>query len=98
MQCKVVANLQAFRALTENANWLVLSWSDQAEIIALFAKRDLAKYFDGGLFGSPDNKDEVLASEKADGNIKHPTLFIGDSKYDYETANRAGLDVVFLSD
>jgi phosphoglycolate phosphatase-like HAD superfamily hydrolase len=27
-----------------------------------------------------------------------PALFIGDSKYDYEAATRAGLDFVFLSD
>ncbi|PKO51315.1 MAG: HAD family hydrolase, partial [Betaproteobacteria bacterium HGW-Betaproteobacteria-20] len=27
-----------------------------------------------------------------------PALFIGDSKYDFEAATRAGLDFVFLSD
>lgn len=97
MQCEIAEGLQALRALTANANWLVLSGGDQAEIRTLFAKRDLEKYFDAGLFGSPDNKDEVLAREQSNGNIKHPALFIGDSKYDYEAANRAGLDVVFLS-
>lgn len=54
--------------------------------------------FDGGLFGSPDNKDTVLAREKASGHLQFPALFVGDSKYDYEAASRAGLDFVFLSD
>ena len=40
----------------------------------------------------------VLAREKANGNIQFPALFIGDSKYDFEAATRAGLDFVFLSD
>jgi phosphoglycolate phosphatase-like HAD superfamily hydrolase len=36
--------------------------------------------------------------EKASGNVTMPALFIGDSKYDYQAASRAGLDFVFLSD
>ena len=98
MQCAVAEGLQALREATPNANWMILSGGDQQEIRTLFAKRDLAKYFDGGLFGSPDNKDAVLAREKANGNVQMPALFMGDSKYDYEAAHRAGLDFVFLSD
>ena len=98
MQCAVADGLQALREATPNANWMILSGGDQQEIRTLFAKRDLAKYFDGGLFGSPDNKDEVLAREKACGNVQMPALFLGDSKYDFEAANRAGLDFVFMSD
>lgn len=98
MQCEIAEGLAVLRNITKNANWLVLSGGDQAEIRDLFVKRDLTKHFDGGLFGSPDNKDEVLAREKANGNIQTPALFVGDSKYDYEAANNAGLDFVFLSD
>jgi phosphoglycolate phosphatase-like HAD superfamily hydrolase len=29
--------------------------------------------------------------------LQFPALFIGDSKYDYEAATRAGLDFIFLS-
>lgn len=97
MECAVADGLPELRAAS-TANWMILSGGDQQEIRTLFAKRDLAKYFDGGLFGSPDNKDTVLAREKANGNLSFPALFIGDSKYDYEAANRAGLDFVFLSD
>ena len=96
MECAVADGLPELRA-TSSANWMILSGGDQQEIRTLFAKRDLAKYFDGGLFGSPDNKDTVLAREKANGHLQFPALFIGDSKYDYEAATRAGLDFVFLS-
>ncbi|ACT48629.1 HAD family hydrolase [Methylotenera mobilis] len=96
MECAVADGLPELRA-TSSANWMILSGGDQQEIRTLFVKRDLAKYFDGGLFGSPDNKDTVLAREKANGHLQFPALFIGDSKYDYEAATRAGLDFVFLS-
>nr|WP_294839135.1 HAD family hydrolase [uncultured Methylotenera sp.] len=96
MECVVADGLPELRAASA-ANWMILSGGDQQEIRTLFAKRDLAKYFDGGLFGSPDNKDTVLAREKENGNLQFPALFIGDSKYDFEAATRAGLDFVFLS-
>ncbi len=96
MECAVADGLPELRA-SSTANWMILSGGDQQEIRTLFAKRDLAKYFDGGLFGSPDNKDTVLAREKENGNLQFPALFIGDSKYDFEAATRAGLDFVFLS-
>ena len=98
MECAVAEGLEDLRSATPKANWMILSGGDQQEIRVLFAKRDLAKYFDGGLFGSPDNKDTVLAREIASGNLQFPALFIGDSKYDFEAATRAGLDFVFLSD
>jgi HAD superfamily hydrolase (TIGR01549 family) len=98
MECEIAEGLDALRQATPQAKWMILSGGDQQEIRTLFAKRDLAKFFDGGLFGSPDNKDTVLAREKENGHLQFPALFIGDSKYDFEAATRAGLDFVFLSD
>ena len=98
LHCEVAPGLLALREITPDANWMILSGGDQQEIRTLFAKRNLQSLFDGGLFGSPDNKDTVLAREKMNGNLQFPALFIGDSKYDYEAAIRAGLDFVFLSD
>lgn len=98
MHCPVAHGLEELRSATPNAKWMILSGGDQQEIRTLFVKRDLARYFDGGLFGSPDNKDTVLTREKVNGNLQMPALFIGDSKYDFEAATRAGLDFVFLSD
>ena len=98
MACEIAPGIEALKAATPHANWMILSGGDQLEIQALFKKRDLTKYFDGGLFGSPDNKDTVLAREIASGNIQFPALFVGDSKYDHEASTNAKLDFVFVSD
>lgn len=98
LDCEVAAGLLALREATPTAHWMILSGGDQQEIRTLFAKRNLHALFDGGLFGSPDNKDTVLVREKASGNLQLPALFIGDSKYDYVAATGAGLDFIFLSD
>jgi HAD superfamily hydrolase (TIGR01549 family) len=98
MQCDLAKGIFDLRKATQNANWMILSGGDQQEIRTLFAKRKIDHMFDGGLFGSPDNKDEVLAREKSSANIQFPALFLGDSKYDFEAADRAGLDFIFLSD
>ena len=98
MQCNLAKGIFDLREATPNAKWSILSGGDQQEIRALFAKRKIAHLFDGGLFGSPDNKDEVLAREKSNGNLQFPALFLGDAKYDFEAASRAGLDFIFLSD
>jgi phosphoglycolate phosphatase-like HAD superfamily hydrolase len=104
MACTIAESVEALRAATLQAKWMILSGGDQQEIRDLFAKRmlpsgrKLAELFDGGLFGSPDNKDEVMAREKTSGHLQLPALFVGDSKYDYESSKRAGLDFVFVSD
>ena len=97
MQCDLAKGLFALREKTDS-NWMILSGGDQQEIRDLFAKRKIEHMFNGGLFGSPDNKDVVLAREKANGNLQYPALFLGDSKYDFEAATRAGLDFIFISD
>ena len=97
MQCDLAKGLFALREQTDS-NWLILSGGDQQEICDLFANRKIAHMFDGGLFGSPNNKDEVLAREIANSNIQFPALFLGDAKYDFEAATRAGLDFIFISD
>ncbi len=97
MACAVAPGLEALRAATPGARWLIVSGGDQAELRAVFAARGLAGLFDGGIFGSPDDKDTILARERAAGTIPGPALFLGDSRYDHEAASRAGLDFVFVS-
>lgn len=104
IECNIADGLFELRESTPNAKWMILSGGDQQELRTLFAKRKLPTgisldhLFDGGIFGSPNNKDEILAREKASGSLQYPVLFLGDSKYDYEAATRAGLDFIFLSD
>lgn len=98
MECEVAPGLHALREATAHSKWMLLSGGDQRELRTIFARRNLATLFNAGIFGGPDTKDIVLAREIANGNLQLPALFVGDSKYDYEAATRAGLDFVFLSD
>ncbi|WP_372958808.1 HAD family hydrolase [Marinobacter sp.] len=98
LSCEVAQGLERLRALTPQSSWLVVSGGDQAELRAVFAERGLAKYFDGGIFGSPDTKDEILSRTTESRVLRKPGVFVGDSRYDIEAARRAGLDFIFLSD
>lgn len=95
--CEIARGLEALREQTPHARWLIVSGGDQAELREVFAQRGIAEWFDGGIFGSPDTKNEILARELATANIQQSALFLGDSRYDYQAADAAGLDFVFLS-
>ena len=97
MSCAVADGLEALRRATPAARWLIVSGGDQAELREIFAARGLAAHFDGGIFGSPDTKDAILARELAAGTIRRPALFLGDSRLDHEAAHRARLDFIFVS-
>lgn len=97
LSCDLASGLEALREQTPSARWLIVSGGDQAELRDVFASRGIAAWFDSGIFGSPDTKDEILARELASGNIQQPALFLGDSKYDHQASSAAGLDFVFLS-
>lgn len=98
LSCPVADGLAQLREHTKNSRWLIISGGDQEELREVFAQRNLMAMFDGGIFGSPANKDEILAEQLERGNISHPALFFGDSKYDLQAAHRAGLDFIFISD
>jgi phosphoglycolate phosphatase-like HAD superfamily hydrolase len=97
VDCAVTPRLEALRAASPQQRWLIVSGGDQAELRDIFAARGLDRLFDGGIFGSPDNKDTILARELACGNIPTRALFLGDSTYDYRAASGAGLDFVFVN-
>lgn len=97
MTCGIAPGLEALRAATPGVPWLIVSGGAQAELRDVFARRGLDRLFDGGVFGSPDTKDVILAREIAAGKIAKPALFLGDSRYDHEAASAAGLDFVFVS-
>ncbi|EPN6726158.1 HAD family hydrolase [Pseudomonas sp. GD03817] len=98
LSCSVADGLQELRDKTPNTRWLIVSGGDQAELREIFAHRNLDTLFDGGIFGSPDIKEDILAREQGSGNITFPALFIGDSKYDYKAAREAKIDFIFMSD
>lgn len=96
-QCAVADGLHQLRRLTEGTRWLVVSGGDQQELRSVFSDRGLAVLFDGGIFGSPDSKDQILARELENGGVRQPAVFVGDSRYDMEASTRAGLDFIFAS-
>ncbi len=97
LACEVADGLEAFREHTSGTCWMVASGGDQVELRELFEARGLIDWFDGGIFGSPDTKEEIIRRELESGNIRMPALFIGDSRYDHQVAQQHALDFVFLS-
>ena len=95
--CEVASNIKEFRDKTRNTKWLIVSGGDQAELREIFGQRGLSNYFDGGIFGSPDDKDVILKNETKNRNIIGKSLFLGDSMYDYQAANTAKMDFIFIS-
>lgn len=95
MDCELAAGLMDLKKQNKHARWMVLSGGDQVGLRQLFKRRDLAQHFECGIFGGPEIKENVLAREKANGNILFPALFVGDSKYDHQASTGAGLDFVF---
>lgn len=97
LSCEVAPGLKKLRELTSKTRWMIVSGGDQTELREIFLRRDLFIFFDGGIFGSPDTKEVILKRELNCGNISHPALFLGDSRYDYEAARSADLQFAFLS-
>jgi phosphoglycolate phosphatase-like HAD superfamily hydrolase len=97
LKCEIAPGLKELRELTPNANWILVSGADEKELRNVFVQRDIAKWFDGGIFGSPLNKDQILARELARGNCTLPALFFGDAQYDVEASSSVGLKSVFVS-
>lgn len=97
--CEVAEGLAELREKTKGSTWLIVSGGDQAELRELFTERNIAQYFDGGIFGSPDSKETIMNRERELGNIKSPAVFIGDSQYDYTAVDSVGgIDFIFVTD
>ncbi|MFC7706490.1 HAD family hydrolase [Plastorhodobacter daqingensis] len=97
MTCDIASDLYALRTAWPQSTWMIVSGGDQSELREVFAARGLTSLFNGGIFGSPDSKDDILAREIGRGAIAQPAMFLGDSKYDHEVALRFGLDFIFIS-
>jgi HAD superfamily hydrolase (TIGR01549 family) len=97
LTCEVAKNIKELRDKTKNTKWLIVSGGDQTELREFFKKKGLDVYFDGGIFGSPDDKNTILKNERGKCNIIGKSLFLGDSMYDYQAASVAQMDFIFLS-
>lgn len=96
LNCAVAPGLETLREKTRHAKWMIVSGGDQAQLRRVFADRELDHLFDGGIFGSPTSKDEILLREIANGAIQSRALYAGDSRFDHMAALRARMDFVFI--
>lgn len=97
VQSELAPGLEALRKAMPHTHWMVVTGGDQAELCEVYRQKNIAGWFDAGLFGSPDSKDVIIERELNNGNLKTPAIFFGDSRYDHQASTRAGLDFVFVS-
>lgn len=97
MSCEISEGLHSLREQLSTSNWLVASGGDQMELNRIFKSRNIFDYFNGGVFGSPDSKDIIIERELENDNIVGKTVFLGDSKYDFEVARKFEFDFIFLT-
>ena len=98
MKCEISKSLLDLRKNTPDLKWLVVSGGVQTELRDVFFKRSLVDLFDGGIYGGPMTKDEIINSLIKKNIIDFPALYLGDSKYDHEAARRAKIDFLFVSE
>jgi len=95
LKCDIANGIHELRKATADHAWMVVSGEDEVELRRVFRERGLDTLFDRGIHGSPATKDVILQRELSTANLKLPALFVGDSRYDHEAAQRAGLQFVF---
>jgi phosphoglycolate phosphatase-like HAD superfamily hydrolase len=74
----------------------VVSGADEVELREILSLRGLASEFDG-VFGSPRSKVQILTELAATETLGSSAVFLGDSRYDHETAVQLGIDFIFVS-
>lgn len=97
-ECEVAHSLDAAKSISGSAKWMIVSGGDQNELRHVFSLLDIDKYFEAGIYGSPQTKDQIVAREIDSRNIEFPAIFFGDSRYDFEVSVKFGFDFVFVSD
>ena len=98
MECEISKSLFKLRENFPDTKWFIVSGGVQNELRNIFINRSLIDLFDGGIFGGPESKDEILQSLFQKKSIDFPAIYLGDSRFDYEVASRFNLDFLFISD
>lgn len=97
LSCEISSGLQKLRLELPSTRFLIVSGGDEVELRKLFGQRGLTEIFDGGVFGSPCGKEEIVSRELRRGNVRGEVALIGDSKLDMEVALKFKFFPVFLS-
>ena len=94
--CQYSKNLTNLRRNHSKQKWLVLSGSNQEELIRILEFKKIIKFFDEGVYGSPNDKIYHLEELKKNNKLLEPIVFFGDSKYDHICAKKFNLDFIFV--
>ena len=95
--CPVTPGLSEVRETLADCRWAIASGGDQDELREVFAERGIDHWFDGGIFGSPTPKEQILLQQIDASAWPGPIIMLGDSRYDHIAAEAAGLDFLFVS-
>ena len=95
-ECEIAKGLAKLRDKTKSSKWMVASGGDEKELNYLFKEKKIDHFFDKGIFGSPASKHEIIELQQKKLNFS-PALFLGDSLYDIQTAQKYNLDFIFVS-
>ena len=95
-KCEIAQGLFELRQKTKKVKWMVASGGDEKELNHLFKEKKIDQFFDEGIYGSPASKHEIIENQQKKLNFL-PALFLGDSLYDIQTAQKYNLDFIFVS-
>ena len=96
MTCEISPYLQDRTIKYSRSQFAVVSGGYEPELREIFHARKISSYFSGGIWGSPNTKFQIIEKHLSKLNPR-TTLFIGDSKLDYNVAQYFGFDFVFIT-
>jgi len=97
-QCNETTGLRDFLdAIPNDCNRFIVTGSGQIKTTQMLGERGLLSYFDT-VYGAPASKVDAFANLQVRGFLDEPTVFVGDSRYDYESSAGFDVDFVFMSD
>ena len=76
--------------------WFIVSGGDADEIRHSFRSKGLIELFDG-IYGGPESKQEIFQMMKKKNLLVSPSIYIGDSEFDHNSAKISGIDFLFVS-
>nr|WP_274522594.1 HAD family hydrolase [Halorhodospira halochloris] len=96
LTCELDEAILELRKQTPHARWMVASGSDEQELREIFRLRGLNELFDAGIYGSPRTKEEIFSELGETNTLLRPAVFLGDSRYDAQAAQRASFTFIFV--
>lgn len=98
LETEISKGIFKIKEIFSDSKLAVISGSDQNELLWLFKKLKIENIFDAGIFGSPKSKEEIFNHIFKNTNDIFSSIYLGDSKYDFEVSKLFGIDFAFISE